>query len=98
MCVCPGITLERQEQFRPNLVHTLLYVWVRILCMIYIIYIYIYIPQGGWCGSQGIWMIHIVEEIKLLLLPGNRLKHIRGYVRYLVTWNTKVFTVGYPTE
>jgi hypothetical protein len=22
-------------------------------------------------------MIHIVEEIKLLLLPGNRLKHIR---------------------
>jgi hypothetical protein len=22
-------------------------------------------------GRQGIWMIHIVEEIKLLLLPGN---------------------------
>jgi hypothetical protein len=39
-------------------------------------------------------MIHIVEEIKLLLL-GNRLKHIRGNVRYLVTWNVKVFTVGY---
>jgi hypothetical protein len=25
-------------------------------------------------------MIHIVEEIKLLLLLGNRLKHIRGNV------------------
>jgi hypothetical protein len=36
-------------------------------------------------------MIHIVEVIKLLLLPGNRLKHIHGNVRYLVTWNIKVF-------
>jgi hypothetical protein len=34
--VCPGITLERLERFRPNLVHTLLYVCVRILCMFYI--------------------------------------------------------------
>jgi hypothetical protein len=33
-------------------------------------------------------MIHIVEEIKLLLL-GNRLKHIRGNVRYLVTWDVE---------
>jgi hypothetical protein len=45
--------------------------------------LFIYIPQGGWCGRQGIWMIHIVEEIKLLLLPDNRLKHIRGNVSYL---------------
>jgi hypothetical protein len=43
-------------------------------------------------------MIRIVEEIKLLLLLGNRLKHIRGNVRYLVTCNKKVFTVGYSTE
>jgi hypothetical protein len=43
-------------------------------------------------------MIHIVEEIKLLVLLGNRLKHIRGSVSYLVTWNIKVFTVGYSTE
>jgi hypothetical protein len=56
------------------------------------------IPQGGWCGRQGIWMIHIVEEIKLLLLLGNSLKHIRGNVSYLVTWNVKGFTVGYSTE
>jgi hypothetical protein len=28
-------------------------------------------------------MIHIVEEIKLLLLLGNRLKHICGNVSYL---------------
>jgi hypothetical protein len=34
---------------------------------------FIYIPQGGWCGRQGIRMIHIVEEIKLLLLLGNRM-------------------------
>jgi hypothetical protein len=40
------------------------------------------------------WMFHVVEEIKLLLLLGNRLKHIRGNVRYLVTWNIKEFTVG----
>jgi hypothetical protein len=40
-------------------------------------------------------MIYIVEGIKLLLLLGNRLKHIHGNVRYLVTWNIKEFTVGY---
>jgi hypothetical protein len=57
VCVSPGITLERLERFRPNLVHTFLYVCVRILCIFYI-----YIPQGGWCGRQGIWMIHIVEK------------------------------------
>jgi hypothetical protein len=43
-------------------------------------------------------MIHIFEEIKLLLLLGKRLKHIRGNVRYLVTWKVKEFTVGYSTE
>jgi hypothetical protein len=80
------------NRFQPNLVHILLYVCVRILCIYYI-----YIPQGGWCGRQEIWMIGIVEEIKLLLLLGNRLKHIRGNVRYLVMWNVKVFTVGYST-
>jgi hypothetical protein len=31
--IFPGITLERLERFRPNLVHTLLYVCVRILCI-----------------------------------------------------------------
>jgi hypothetical protein len=89
-CVCPGITLERLERFQSNLVHILLYVCVRILCMFYII------PQGGWYGRQGIWII--IEEIKLLLLLGNRLKHIRGNVSYLVTWNVKEFTIGYSTE
>jgi hypothetical protein len=42
-------------------------------------------------------MINIIEEIKLLMLLGNRLKHIRGNVSYLVT-NVKEFTVGYSTE
>jgi hypothetical protein len=40
-------------------------------------------------------MIHIVEEIKLLLLLSNRLKYIRGNARYLVTWNIKEFSAGY---
>jgi hypothetical protein len=92
VCVCPGITLERLERFQPNLVHTLLYVCVRIL---YMFYIY---SEGGWCGRHGLWMIHIIEEIKLLLLLGNRLKHIRGNVSYLMTWNVKEFTVGNSTE
>jgi hypothetical protein len=54
--VCLGITLERLGRFQPNLVHILLYV-----CVLYIL-------QGGWCGRQGIWMIHIVQEINLSLL------------------------------
>jgi hypothetical protein len=55
-------------------------------------------------------MIRIVEEIKLLMLPSDRLlmtsrlatvgracprKHIRGNVRYLVAWTIKQFSVGY---
>jgi hypothetical protein len=43
-------------------------------------------------------MIHIVEEIKLLLLLGNHLKHMHGNVSYLVTWNVNEFTVGYSSE
>jgi hypothetical protein len=53
--VCAGISLERLERFRPNLVHIWLYVCVRILC---VLYIYILSPkhhfrQGGWCGRPG---------------------------------------------
>jgi hypothetical protein len=63
--------------------------------------------------SREIWMIHVVEEIKLLLLLGNRMvmtswlatvgqtyprQHIRDIVRYLVAWNIKQFNVAYfPT-
>jgi hypothetical protein len=43
-------------------------------------------------------MIHIVQEFKLLVLLGSRLKHIRGKVSYLVRLNEKEFTVGYSTE
>jgi hypothetical protein len=39
----------------------------------------------------------LLRKSKLLLLS-NRLKHIRGSVSYLVTWNVKEFTVGYSTE
>jgi hypothetical protein len=66
------------------------------ICMcknrMYVLYIF---RRTDGVGGQGIWMIHIVEEIKLLLLLGNRPKHIHGNVPYLVTWNVKVFTVGY---
>jgi hypothetical protein len=71
VCVYPGITLESLERFRPNLVHKLLYVCVRILCMFYI-YIYIYLfPKHQF--PKGIWMFHVAEEIQLLLLLGNGL-------------------------
>jgi hypothetical protein len=33
VCVCSSITLERLERFYPNLVHILLHVCVRILCI-----------------------------------------------------------------
>jgi hypothetical protein len=36
MCVCPSITLKSLERFQPNLVHILLYVRVRIVCILYI--------------------------------------------------------------
>jgi ABC-type cobalamin transport system permease subunit len=67
MCARLGITLERLERFQPILVHILLYVCVIILCMYYI-----YLsPKHQF--PKGIWMIHFVEEIKLLLLLGNRM-------------------------
>jgi hypothetical protein len=64
--VCSSITPERLERFQPNLVHILLYVCVRILCMLHI-----YLsPKRQF--PKGIWMIH-VGEVKLLLLLGNRM-------------------------
>jgi hypothetical protein len=104
---CSSITLERLERFRPNLVHILLLCMCKNVTYFIYIYIYIYIsPKNQF--PKGIWMIHVVE-IKLLLLLGNRMvmttqlatvgqtypcKHIRGNVRYLVTWNIKQFAVG----
>jgi hypothetical protein len=41
MYVCSSITLERLEQFQPNLVYILLYVYIKII-FLYYIYIYIY--------------------------------------------------------
>jgi hypothetical protein len=65
--VCSSITLEGLERFQPNLVYILLYVCVRILRMFYI-----YLsPKHQF--PKGIWMIHVVEEIKLMLLLGNRM-------------------------
>jgi hypothetical protein len=58
----------------------------------------------------GILLIHIVEEIKLLMLPSDRLlmtsrlatvgracprRRIRGCAHCLVTWNMWRFIVGY---
>jgi hypothetical protein len=50
-----------------------------VICMCKNLMYVLYIPQGGWCGRQGIWMIHLLR--KLLLLLGNRLQHIRSNVR-----------------
>jgi hypothetical protein len=69
VCIYSVITLERLERFQPNLVHILLYVCVRIVCMFYI---YIYLSPKHQFPKE-IWMIHVVEEIKLLLLPDNRM-------------------------
>jgi hypothetical protein len=60
--------------------------------LIYVLFIYLS-PKHQF--HKRMWMIHVIEEIKLLLLLGNRLRHIRGDVRYLVTWDIKEFTVGY---
>jgi hypothetical protein len=57
----------------------------------YIYVCFIYIQQGGWCGRQGIWMIHIVEEIKLLLLPGNYSFEVSDFNK---TWYTYDYNIG----
>jgi hypothetical protein len=79
------------------------------LIYVFDMYIYTYLsPKHHF--QQEIWIINVVEEIKLFLLLGNRMvmtsrlakvgqtyqrKHVRGNVCYLVTWNIKQFTVGY---
>jgi hypothetical protein len=40
--------------------------------LMYVLYIYIYLSLKHHF-LKGIWMIHVVEELKLLLLPGNRM-------------------------
>jgi hypothetical protein len=49
VCVCVCVCVER---FRPNLVHTLLYVCVRIFCMFYI---YIFCRQDAVGGREFGW-------------------------------------------
>jgi hypothetical protein len=86
VCVCfflwSGITLERLERFQPNLVRLLPYVYVRTLCMFYI-YLFIYLLSNQF--PKGIWMIHVVEEIKVLLLLGNRMVMTRHPRKHIVS-------------
>jgi hypothetical protein len=90
------------NRLQPNLVHISLYVCVRILCMFYIyIYIYLFIylsPKHHF--PNGIWMIHVVEEIKLLLLLGNRfqpnLVHILLYVCVRILCMLYIYIYIYP--
>jgi hypothetical protein len=80
------------------------------ICMCKNLMYVLYISSPKHQFPKGISIIHVVEKIKLLLLLRNRMvmtsrlatdgqmyprKHIRGNVRYLVTWNIKQFTVGY---
>jgi hypothetical protein len=70
ICVC----MSGHNSGTPGAISTKLGTHIAICMCKNIMYVlYIYIPQGGWCGRQGIWMIHIVVEIKLLLLLRNRL-------------------------
>jgi hypothetical protein len=94
VCVC--VCMSEHNSGTPGAISTKLVTHIAIcMCknLMYVLYIF-----RRECGRQGIWMIHILQEIKLLLLLGNRLKHIRGSVSYLVTWNVMKFTVGYSTE
>jgi hypothetical protein len=71
MDVCVYVCMSGHNSGTPGAISTKLGTHIAI-CMyknlIYVVYIYIYCA-----GRQGIWMILIIEEIKLLLLPGNRL-------------------------
>jgi hypothetical protein len=69
MYVCSSITLEHLERFPPNLAHTAIYMCKNLMCVCIYIYICIY-PKHEF--PKGICTIHVVEEIKLLLLLGNR--------------------------
>jgi hypothetical protein len=71
VCVCVCVCMFEHNSGTPGAISTNLGTHIAI-CMCKNL-MYIYIPKGGWCERPGIWMIHIVEEIKLLLL-GNRLK------------------------
>jgi hypothetical protein len=56
--VCSGITLERLERFRPNLVHIWMYVCVRILC---IYYIYFYLLSIIFNREDGMGVLHAIH-------------------------------------
>jgi hypothetical protein len=86
VCVCVCVYVFKHNSGTPGAISTKLGTHIA-TCMcknlMYVIYIYIYIyiyisPKHQF--PKGIWMIHIVEEIGLLLLLGNGLKHIRGNV------------------
>jgi hypothetical protein len=114
VCVCVYVCMFEHKSGTPGAISTKLGTHIDVcMCknLMYVLYIYIYTylsPKHQF--PKGIWIIHIVEEIKLLLMLSNRMvmtsrlatvcrtyprKHVRGNVRYLVTWNIKQFTVGY---
>jgi hypothetical protein len=71
VCVC----MFEHNSGTPGAISTKLSIHIAIcMCknLMYVIYIYIYLsPKHKF--SKGIWMIHVVEEIKLLLFLGNRM-------------------------
>jgi hypothetical protein len=73
ICVC--VSMFEHNSGTPGAISTKLGTHIAIcMCknLIYVKYIYIYIsPKLQF--PKGIWMIHVVEEIKLLLLLGNRM-------------------------
>jgi hypothetical protein len=70
VCVC--VCVSGHNSGTSGAISTKLGTHIAICMRKNLMYVYIY-SQGGWCGRQVISMIHIVSEIKLLLLPGNRI-------------------------
>jgi hypothetical protein len=73
MCVCVCVCMSGHYPGTPGAISTKLGTHIAIcMCknLMYALYIYLS-PKHQF--PKGIWMIHVVEEIKLLLLPGNRI-------------------------
>jgi hypothetical protein len=72
MFVCMCVCMSGHNSGTPGAISTKLGTHIAICMRKNLMYV-LYILQGGWCGRQRIWMIHVVEEIKLLLLLGNHM-------------------------
>jgi hypothetical protein len=81
VCVCVCVCMFEPNSGTPGAISTKLGTHIAIcMCknLMYVLYIYIYIYIYIYLSlkhqfPKGIWIIHVVEEIKLLLLLDNRM-------------------------